>query len=152
MSAKWRRSKKHSGRFDIFRSFNKPKNQSIPNAFKIKSAWIKKQSRLLTYRTPRTSKERKCREPEPLIDILEENDEITVVAEFAGFKKKNIRIHVNKQRLTLTGEAAERKYYKSLNLPKRVIPNTIRTKYKNGVLEIRLKKCEEEKTVDRVAG
>jgi HSP20 family molecular chaperone IbpA len=152
MSAKWRRTKKHSGRFDILRSSNKPKNQSIHNAFKIKSAWVKKQSRLLAYETPGTSKQRKCREPEPLIDILEENDEITIVAEFAGFKKRNIRIHVNKQRLTLAGEAAERKYYKSLNLPKRVIPNTIRTKYKNGVLEIRLKKYEEEKTVDKVAG
>jgi HSP20 family molecular chaperone IbpA len=152
MSAKWRRNKKHSGRFDFPRFSNKPKNQNAPNALKIKSAWVKKQSHLLTYKTLGTSKQRKCREPEPLIDILEENDEVTVVAEFAGFKKRNIRIHVNKQRLTLAGEAAERKYYKSLNLPKRVIPNTMRTKYKNGVLEIRLKKCEEEKTVDKVVG
>jgi HSP20 family molecular chaperone IbpA len=46
----------------------------------------------------------------------------------------------------------DRKYYKSLNLPKRVIPNTIRMTHKNGVLEIRLKKAVEEKTIDKVAG
>jgi HSP20 family molecular chaperone IbpA len=32
-----------------------------------------------------------------------------------------------------------------------VIPNTIRTTYKNGVLEIRLKKAE-EKSIDKIAG
>ena len=33
-----------------------------------------------------------------------------------------------------------------------VIPNSIRTAYKNGVLEIRLRKAIEEKAVDKVAG
>jgi HSP20 family protein len=92
------------------------------------------------------------REPEPLIDILEEKGEITVVAEFVGFNRENLRIHVKNQRLTLSADASDRKYYKSLNLPKRVIPSTIHTTYKNGVLEVRLRKAVEEKTIDEVAG
>jgi HSP20 family protein len=96
--------------------------------------------------------ERRVKEPEPLIDILEEKDEITVVAEFAGFDRQDLRIRVKNQRLILSAEGLDRKYYKSLNLPKRVIPNTIRTTYKNGVLGIRLKKIAEEKAIDKVAG
>jgi HSP20 family protein len=58
---------------------------------------------------------------------------------------------VKGERLTVAAEALDRKYRKSLNLPKRVIPRTIRTTYKNGVLEIRLKKAE-EKSLDKMAG
>jgi HSP20 family protein len=75
-----------------------------------------------------------------------------VVAEFAGFDKENIRTSVKDQRLTLSAHTSDRKYYKSLNLPGRVIPSTMRTTYKNGVLEIHLKKAVEEKAIDKVAG
>lgn len=92
------------------------------------------------------------KDPPRLIDVLEENDEIAVVAEFAGFNKENLRIIVKNQRLTLAATASDRKYHKSLNLPKRVIPDTACTTYKNGVLEIRLKKALEEEAVDRIAG
>jgi HSP20 family protein len=87
-----------------------------------------------------------------LIDILEVDDEITVVAEIAGFNREDLRINAKDQRLTLTAEASDRKYRKSLNLPKRVIPSTLSTTYKNGVLEIRVKKAVEEKPMDKVAG
>jgi HSP20 family protein len=91
-------------------------------------------------------------EREPLIDVLEGKDEVIVVAEFAGFNRENLRIHVRNQRLTLSAEALDRKYHKSLNLPTVVIPKSIRTAYKNGVLEIKLKKGAKEKAVDKIAG
>jgi len=152
LSAKWRRSKKHTDRFNIFEAFNKTRNKNTSRKLKITNSWIKRQPRLPMFSLSDIREEDKCRKSEPLIDVLEENGEIRVVAEFAGFKRENIHIRLKSQRLTLTAEAAERKYYKSLNLPKRVNPNAIRTKYKNGVLEIRLKKSVEEKTVDKVAG
>jgi HSP20 family molecular chaperone IbpA len=52
----------------------------------------------------------------------------------------------------LSAETSNRKYHKSLNLPSGVIPKSIRTAYKNGVLEIRLKKVAKEKTMDSMAG
>lgn len=97
-------------------------------------------------------KERRTKELEPLVDVLEENDEVIVVAEFAGFSKENIRANVKDQRLTLSAKGLDRKFYKSLNLPKRVIPTTIRTAYKNGVLEVRLKKAIEKNAIGNVAG
>lgn len=90
--------------------------------------------------------------PIPLVDVMEEKDEIVVVAEFAGFKKESLKTDVKNQRLTLSAEASDRKYYKSLNLPKRVIPTAMHATCKNGVLEIRLKKAVEEKAIDEVAG
>jgi HSP20 family protein len=66
------------------------------------------------------------------------------VAEIAGFNKETFKINVKDQKITLSAKSKERRYYKSLNLPKVVIPNAMHTKYKNGVLEIKLKKAETE--------
>jgi len=152
LSAKWRRSKKHLRRLKIFEALKRIENKKAPQTFRIKNSRIKRHARPYLYKVPKICRERKWTEPEPLIDVLEENDEVIVVAEFAGFNRENIRIHVRNQRLTLSAEALDRKYYKSLNLPTGVIPNSIRTAYKNGVLEIRLRKAIEEKAVDKIAG
>jgi HSP20 family molecular chaperone IbpA len=58
---------------------------------------------------------------------------------------------VNNQKLTLSGKAKDRRYYKSLNLPKVVIPNIVHTTYKNGVLEIKLKTATKEQTINKEA-
>lgn len=152
MSAKWRRSKKHLKRFKILEALKRTENKKAPPTFRFKNPRIKKHARPHVYRIPKNYGERKEREPEPLIDVLEGKDEVTVVAEFVGFNRENLRIHVKNQRLTLSAEDTDRKYCKSLNLPMGVIPNSIRTACKNGVLEIRLRKAVEEKAVDKVAG
>lgn len=149
MSAKWRRSRRNPKSLSIFRAFRgagKRKKLSYLSGWSVKK-------RLYPYRQeiPEAYLRKGVREPEPLLDVFEEKNEIIVVVEFAGFKKDSLRINVKSQKLTLCAEALNRKYYKSLNLPKRVIPNTIRTKYKNGVLEIQLKKAVHERTLDKVA-
>ncbi|MDH7564365.1 MAG: Hsp20/alpha crystallin family protein [Candidatus Bathyarchaeota archaeon] len=148
MSARWRRSRKRSQWFE--KALKKAKKQNASPTFK--NLELKRKPFAYKYRVPRALGGRKCREPEPLIDILENDKEIMVVAEFAGYTMENIRINVKNQRLTLSAETSDRKYYKSLNLPNRVIPNTIRTNHKNGVLEIRLKKSVEEKPIGKLAG
>jgi len=151
LSAKWRRTKRHSERFDVFKALNKAKDKNTAK-FRTKTSKIKRQSHPYKYRTSRIYGERRLREPEPLIDVFEEKNEIIVITEFAGFKRENLRIRLKDQRLTLSAETLNRKYHKSLNLPKRVIPSKICTAYKNGVLEIRLKKAIEERAIDKVAG
>lgn len=152
MSAKWRRNKKRSRWPHVFRGLDEAKDRETPQAFRIKNPRIKRRTYPYKYRLLRTYRGGKWKEPKPLIDVLDGKDEIIVVAELVGFKKENLRILVKDQRLTLSGEALDRKYYKSLNLPKKVITDAIRTKYKNGVLEIRLKKVFEEKAIDKIAG
>ncbi|MCW4003769.1 MAG: Hsp20/alpha crystallin family protein [Candidatus Bathyarchaeota archaeon] len=74
--------------------------------------------------------------------MFQDPNNITIVAEIAGFNKETLKIHVKDQKITLSAKSKDRRYYKSLNLPKVVIPNAMHTKYKNGVLEIKLQKAE----------
>lgn len=151
MSAKWRRNKKTLNKFNIFRVFNKTKEKNTPRTFRIKSSNVKRHTNRLRYKVEKIPEEN-LKEPPPLIDVVEDGDEIAVFAEFAGFSMENLRINVRNQRLTLSARASDRKYRKSLNLPKRVIPDTVCTTYKNGVLEIRLKKAFEQEAMDKIAG
>ena len=151
LSAKWRRRRPNSRKVDFLKVFNRVKGKRVVSKFLSKGSVQKQNMNSKRYETRKVSAQRQSREPKHLIDILEGTDEISVVADFAGFKREDLRVHVKEEKLTVTAEASSRKYRKSLNLPKRVIPNTIRTTYKNGVLEIRLRKAE-EKSIDKMAG
>jgi HSP20 family protein len=59
-----------------------------------------------------------------------------------GFNRETLKINVKDQKITLSAKSKDRRYYKSLNLPEVVIPDVMYTKFKNGVLEIKLKKAE----------
>lgn len=151
MSAKWRRHKKTTKKFNLFNVFSKSKEKNVPRTFRVKTSNVKPGARKVKYKVEKIP-EGKLKEPPRLIDVIEENDEIAVFAEFAGFDRENLRVSVKNQRLTLSARASERRYHKSLNLPKRVIPESLCTTYKNGVLEIRLKKVLEQQALDKIAG
>ncbi len=141
MSAKWRRSTKNRKWLD----FNEPAKKSVknkPKTLRIETLKPTKNMRSSqSYRTPKSFSKRKFSDPKPLIDIFQENNWITIVAEIAGFNKETFKINVKDQKITLSAKSKDRRYYKSLNLPKVVIPNDIHTNFKNGVLEIKLKKA-----------
>jgi HSP20 family molecular chaperone IbpA len=151
LSAKWRRNKKHADWSKVFKTMKRTEGKRSLKTFRVRNIEIQKRTRPNKLKLMKVGNEKGWKEPEPLVDVLQEKDEVIVVAEVAGFKKENVKIHVENQRLILSANASDRKYYKSLNLPIGVISDKIRTKHKNGVLEIRLKKSVEEKTVDRVA-
>jgi HSP20 family protein len=151
VSAKWRRHKKTTKKFNLFNVFSKSKEKNVPRTFRVKTSNVKRGARKVKYKVEKIP-EGKLKEPPRLIDVIEENDEIAVFAEFAGFDRENLRVSVKNQRLTLSARASERRYHKSLNLPKRVIPESLCTTYKNGVLEIRLKKVLEQQALDKIAG
>lgn len=152
MSARWRRNRKQADWFNISKAMKRIENRKVPQKFRMKNSETKKHMWPGKFRVMRIPTERNLKEPEPLVDVLQERDEVVIVAEVAGFNRESLKIRVKNQHLTLTAGSSDRKYYKSLNLPMEVIPSNIRTAYKNGVLEIRLKKANEEKAVDRVAG
>ena len=146
LSAKWRRSRKHLKWLD-FGSSSKHSSQHHSETLRIEPIRTARIIHPRKYRLPKGYAKRKWKEPTPLIDIFQENSWITIVAEIAGFNKETLKINVKDQKLTLSAKAKDRKYYKSLNLPKVVIPNIMHTTYKNGVLEIKLKKAVKEETV-----
>jgi len=84
-------------------------------------------------------------EREPLVDVIETDGEVHVVAELPGVEKKDIKLHGTEDLLTISVETPQRKYYKEVQMPAKVDVKKAKTEYKNGVLEVKLPKTKEEK-------
>ncbi len=82
-------------------------------------------------------------EIEPLVDVIEADDEVWVIAELPGVEKDKIKVKVTEDAVEIRAENG-RKYYKRVELPVKVDPSTAKAKYKNGVLDIRIKKVKGE--------
>ncbi len=72
---------------------------------------------------------------EPLIDIIEEDDKLKVVAELPGVEKEDIRLYVTRDTLTIDVDTPEHRYRKELELPFEIDDKSAVSTYKNGVLE-----------------
>jgi len=83
-------------------------------------------------------------EREPLVDVMVEDDDVVVVAELPGVEREDIELHTAPDELAISVDTPKRRFHKRLKLPIRVNPNSARSSYKNGVLEVRLKKILEE--------
>ncbi|MFP3984665.1 MAG: archaeal heat shock protein Hsp20 [Candidatus Bathyarchaeia archaeon] len=86
-------------------------------------------------------------EREPLVDVLGEAEEVVVVAELQGVEKDDIKLHASKGGITISVNTPQRKYHKELLLPEEVDPKPVKTSFKNGVLEVRLKKKGKGKNI-----
>ena len=84
-------------------------------------------------------------EREPLVDVMESDGEVKVIAEIPGVEKKDIKLHGTETTLTISVDTPQRKYYKEVELPVKVDPKKAKSSYRNGVLEVSLPKMEEEK-------
>ncbi|MBC7218723.1 MAG: Hsp20/alpha crystallin family protein [Hadesarchaea archaeon] len=98
---------------------------------------------------------------EPLIDLFEDEDSVTLRAELPGVNKEDIKLNVTDDSLeikvqrkketrteTATGQRMERNYegfYRYLQLPCKVIPEKATATYNNGILEVKIPKVEKTK-------
>ncbi len=81
----------------------------------------------------------------PLVDVLEEDEDVVVVAELPGVDRDDIDLRTAYDELVISVDTSKRRFHKRLRLPARVDPKSAQASYKNGVLEVRLKKILEEK-------
>ena len=81
-------------------------------------------------------------EREPLVDIVETDQEIHVVVELPGVEKKDIKLHGTEDSLEISVDTEQSKYYKEVQLPAKVRVQEANSTYKNGVLEVVLPKAE----------
>jgi len=79
---------------------------------------------------------------EPLTDVLDHEDSITVTVELPGVEKTDIQVYATEQQLTIKVDTATRKYYKELALPAAVKPDSTQATFKNGVLDVTIQKQE----------
>jgi HSP20 family protein len=97
----------------------------------------------------------------PSVDLFEENNDIVVKAELPGMTKDDIEVTLIDDTITISGEkkkeekAEKKNYYRwecsygsfsrTFTLPAEVQKDKVKTKLKDGVLEVRLPKTEEAK-------
>jgi HSP20 family protein len=79
-------------------------------------------------------------EIEPLVDVVDGKDSVTVYAELPGVEKKEIGLSAAESGLTISVLSDKRRYYKAVDLPYKINPDTAKVTYKNGVLEVCLEK------------
>jgi HSP20 family protein len=79
-------------------------------------------------------------EREPLVDIMDENDNIKIVAELPGVNKSDINLNCTENAVTISVDTPKRKYYKEIELPAEVDSKNAKASYINGVLELTLPK------------
>lgn len=93
---------------------------------------------------------------EPLADVIDEGDELVALIELPGVNKEDIRVNVTPTMLKVRVEKKQDKerkeagyyyrersyggFYRAISLPTEVLPEQVKASYKNGVLEVRMKK------------
>lgn len=78
---------------------------------------------------------------EPLVDIVEQDGEIIVVAEVPGVERDEIKVRIKGTSLTIHADNPDRPYHKVIELPSKVLKEDAKSAIRNGVLEVRLKKA-----------
>jgi len=97
----------------------------------------------------------------PAVDVFDKKDKIVVRAELPGVEKKDVKVTVEGDVLTIRGErkveekVKDEEYYacelcygafsRSIYLPAKVDPGKIKAEFKNGILEVTVPKAKEAK-------
>ena len=79
-------------------------------------------------------------EREPMTDVFDEKEEVRVYAEMPGVNEEDIKVVLRGDILDISAQSGERKYHKEVLLPVQVKKEALSYTYKNGVLEVRIKK------------
>lgn len=75
-----------------------------------------------------------------LVDLFDEGDYLRIVIELSGVDEESIQLKVHHRELILSAQSPEKRYMERVSLPASVIPDITHQRYKNGILEVRLKK------------
>ena len=77
---------------------------------------------------------------EPITDVFDEKGEVKVYAEMPGVNEEDITINLKGDILNISAQSGERKYQKEILLPMQAKKEALSYTYKNGMLEVRIKK------------
>jgi len=104
----------------------------------------KKRKEVSKYNRPQITSER-----EPLVEVNVYDKEVKVVLEMPGLSKEHIKIQAYKNSVEISSNHPQRKY-QVIDIPRVADIETIRSTYKNGILEIVFKKKEKSKGNNKV--
>jgi HSP20 family protein len=83
-------------------------------------------------------------ERKPLVDVFDTDDTVQVVAEMPGIEKEDVELGVEGRSLEIRAARGDRRYHETVELPANVDENSAKATYKNGVLEVTLKKTKKQ--------
>lgn len=78
---------------------------------------------------------------EPLVDVLDEGKALVLIAELPGIEETDIRLEVKGDILEISAATRDRQYHKEVLLPSAVAPRSLKSSYRNGILEVSLAKA-----------
>ena len=79
-------------------------------------------------------------EREPIIDIFDEKEELIVIAEMPGIREEDIKLDLKGDILDILAHSGDKKFHKEVLLPAKGKIENLTSIYKNGILEVRIKK------------
>jgi HSP20 family protein len=77
---------------------------------------------------------------EPLVDVLDQGDEVRVIMQIPGASKEDVGLEFEDRSLLVKVERASRPLLREVPLPCAVVPSSAVAESRNGVLEVCLKK------------
>ena len=77
---------------------------------------------------------------EPLVDVHEEDDHVLVLAEIPGVSKKDVKLELAADRLTISAQRGEKRYHKDVVLPESFTEEQMHWECSNGILRIQLQR------------
>jgi len=78
---------------------------------------------------------------EPLVDVFDEKEAMRVIAELPGVEANDINVELEGDILTIAAEGRDRKYNKEILLPAKGKRESLKTSYRNGILEVTVAKA-----------
>ena len=72
----------------------------------------------------------------PLVDIMEAEDSLHVVVEMPGITKEDVSLDISGTVLNIKARNGDRKYSERVEMPAKVMADSAKATYKNGVLEV----------------
>ena len=79
---------------------------------------------------------------EPLSDVIVGDHDVAITIELPGVEKADVNLHVAEDAVTVRAEKG-RRYHKRIHIPVKVLPASAKATFKNGILDVTLRRVEE---------
>lgn len=79
---------------------------------------------------------------EPVVDVIDEGETITIIAEIPGVSESDISVVIRGDIVQISAKSPDREYEKEILFKSKLSQEPIKKSYINGMLEIKLKKVD----------
>jgi len=79
---------------------------------------------------------------EPLSDVIEGDQDVSITVELPGVEKQDVNLHVAEETVSVRVEKGRNRYHKEIALPAPVVASSAKATFKNGILDLVLRKQE----------